>query len=87
VWLVFATASRSRRSNLTNVVVRQAMRTGTGHSSVITVQVFDIFSVIQASERFSPPEPLCKLAGARAHRTSQNVCSYYDLRMFVRHRW
>ena len=84
---VFATASRSRRSNLTNVVVRQAMRTGSASPCVIKVHVFDILSVVQASGQSTFPEPLCTIPGAKPHRTFQNVCSYYEVRLVVHYDW
>jgi len=84
---MFATASRSRRNTLTNVVVRQSMRPWSGNSSPITVQVFDIFSVIQAQGRSWSGEPVCRLAKANAAKTSQDVCSYYDVRLVVRFNW
>jgi len=84
---VFAHASRPRRSTLTNVVVRQSMRTGSGASSPLKVQVFDILNVIQAPGLSSFPEPLCRIPGANTQHTFQNVCSYYTVRIAVRYSW
>jgi len=84
---VFATASRSRRNTLTNVVVRQSMRAWSGNCSAVNVQVFDLLSVIQESGRTTFPGPLCRVAGANRHQTFQNVCSYYDVKITVRFRW
>jgi hypothetical protein len=84
---VFAHVSRPRRSTLTNVVVRQSMRTGSGSSSAIKVQVFDILNVIQAAGASSFPEPSCRLPGVNTQKTFQNVCSYYDVRIAVRFKW
>ena len=85
--LVFAHASRPRRSTLTNVVVRQSMRTGSGSSSAVKVQVFDILNVIQASGKLSFPNPSCRIPGVNTQQTYQNVCSYYDVRIAVRFEW
>ena len=84
---MFAHASRPRRSTLTNVVVRQSMRTGSGSSSAIRVQVFDILNVIQASGDSSFPESLCRMPGVNTQSTFQNVCSYYDVRVVARFTW
>jgi hypothetical protein len=84
---VFATASRSRPGNLTNVVVRQTMRTGSGSTCAITVHVFDIINVLQASGLSLFAEPLSRIPGVNTQRTFQNVCSYYDVRFVVRYDW
>jgi hypothetical protein len=84
---VLATINRSRRNTLTNVVVRESMRTGSGNPTPISVQVFDLLNVIGTSRPTTYPEPLCRVSGASTHLTFQNVCSYYDVRMAVCYRW
>jgi hypothetical protein len=63
------------------------MRTGSGSTCTIKVQVFDILNVIQASGQSNFPEPMCRIAGANTHHTSQDVCSYYDVRIVARYQW
>ena len=63
------------------------MRTGAGTTCAITVHVFDILNVLQASGLSSFPEPLSRIAGVNTQRTFQNVCSYYDVRLVVRYSW
>jgi hypothetical protein len=84
---MLAIASRSRRNTLTNVIVREPLHTWPGHSTAVAVQVFDILSVLQASGDSPFPQPLFRLDGMRAQHTFQNVCSYYQVRIAVRHKW
>ena len=84
---MFATARRCRHNSLTNVVVRESMRAWSGHVSAIHVQVFDILNVIQASGRTSYPEPVCRFDRGSTQTTSQNVCSYYDVKIVARYKW
>ena len=63
------------------------MRAWSGHVSTIHVQVFDILNVIQASGRTNYPEPLCRFDRASTLTTSQNVCSYYDVKIVARYEW
>lgn len=84
---MLAIASRSRRNTLTNVVVRQSMGTWPGHSTTVAVQVFDILNVLQYSGDSTFPQPLFRLDERSAQRTFQNVCSYYQVRIAVRHPW
>lgn len=63
------------------------MRTWSGESAAIDVQVFDILNVLHASGRMAYREPSCRLAGTNPHLTFQNVCSYYNVRIAVRYKW
>ena len=63
------------------------MRTGCASTCAMTVRVFDILNVVQASGLSSFPEPLCRIPGVNTQRTFQNVCSYYDVRVVVRYGW
>jgi hypothetical protein len=67
---------------LSNVIVRQPMRAWTANPFGIAVQVFDILNATQVRDG-------CISGGAHAkvHRTFQDVCSYYDLRMVVHSEW
>lgn len=78
---MLASATRPRRSKLTNVVVRQSKRTWTSSSGAISVQVFDLIGRTVYREPFSP------IPSQARHQTFQNVFSYYDVRFVVRSRW
>ena len=84
---MYATASRPRRSSLTNVVVRQSMRTGAGSTCALKVHVFQILDVIQAAGPSSLAAPSLRIPGVNTHQTFQNVCSYYDVKLVVRYEW
>lgn len=53
----------------------------------MTVRVFDILNVVQAPGLSSFPEALCRIPGVNTHRTFQNVCSYYAVRVVARYEW
>jgi len=78
---VLAAATRSRRSSLTNIVVRQSERMWAVSPAMVSVQVFDLIGRAIYREVFSP------IPNATRQQTFQNVCSYYDVRMVVRRRW
>lgn len=63
------------------------MRTGSGSPCTMTVRVFDILNVVQAPGLSSFPEALCRIPGVNTHRTFQNVCSYYAVRVVARYEW
>ena len=84
---MLAIASRSRRNTLTNVVVHQSIDMGTGHSSAVAVQVFDILNVLQSCGDSTFPRPLLRLNGLKQQHTFQNVCSYYQVHIAARYKW
>ncbi len=63
------------------------MRVSSGNCSSVSVEVFDILNVFQASGQNRLSEPLCRLTGESRQRTFQNVCTYYDVRIAVHFKW
>ena len=62
--------------------MRQPVRAWTGNPFGIAVQVFDILNAIQVRDGSIPGGGRVKV-----HRTFQDVCSYYDIRMVVHSEW
>jgi hypothetical protein len=77
---------QSRRHALTNVVVRQTMRSWTGQSCNVDVQVFDVLHLLGASDSAGEPQPPFAPGGPPRPRTFQNVGSYYHIRLTVQYR-